>query len=70
MLFFSNTLEIILVTAMEHNGVVGEGFQMVAFPAAIEMERFLDIHAFIPFFELGGLVRSANITSHRPPRGN
>ena len=43
MLFFSSTLETILVTAMEHSGVVGDGFQIVAFPAAIEMERFLEI---------------------------
>jgi hypothetical protein len=50
-LFLSNTLETILVTAMEHRGVVGEGFQMVAFPAAIEMERFLDI--FMRSSELG-----------------
>ena len=41
-LFFSRTLETILVTAIEHSGVVGEGFQMVALPAAIEMERFLE----------------------------
>ena len=41
-LFFSSTLETILVTAIEHSGVVGEGFQMVALPAAIEMERFLE----------------------------
>jgi hypothetical protein len=27
---------------MEHSGVVGEGFQIVAFPAAIEIERFLN----------------------------
>lgn len=48
--FFSNTLETILVTAMEHSGVVGEGFQMVAFPAAIEMERFLDNSCVHPLF--------------------
>lgn len=41
-LFFSRTLETILVTAIEHSGVVGEGFHMVALPAAIEMERFLE----------------------------
>ena len=39
--FFSNTPETILVTAMEHSGVLGEGFQMVALPAAIEIARFL-----------------------------
>ena len=47
-LFFSSTLETILVTAIEHSGVVGEGFQMVALPAAIEMDRFLGglLHAY------------------------
>jgi hypothetical protein len=42
-LFFSSTLETILVTAIEQSGVVGEGFQIVALPAAIEIERFLEI---------------------------
>ena len=27
--------------AIEHNGVVGEGFHIVAFPAASESARFL-----------------------------
>lgn len=31
----------ILVTAMEVNGVVGDGFQIVAFPAAKESDKFL-----------------------------
>jgi hypothetical protein len=31
-----------VVTAMEHRGVVGEGFQSVALPAASESARFLD----------------------------
>ena len=39
--FFSKTPETILVTAMEHNGVLGEGFQIVALPTAIEMAKFL-----------------------------
>lgn len=39
--FFSNTFAIKDVTAIEHNGVVGEGFHMVAFPAAKESARFL-----------------------------
>lgn len=43
--FFSKTLATILVTAMEHSGVLGEGFQIVALPAAIEIARFLPIHA-------------------------
>src|SRR5216684_571964 len=45
--FFSKTPETILVTAMEHNGVLGEGFQIVALPAAIEIARFL--HLKTPF---------------------
>jgi hypothetical protein len=39
--FFSKTPPTILVTAMEHSGVLGEGFQIVALPAAIEIARFL-----------------------------
>jgi hypothetical protein len=29
---------------MEHSGVLGEGFQIVALPTAIEIARFLQIH--------------------------
>ncbi len=32
------------VTAMEHRGVLGEGFQSVAFPAARDKARFLGAH--------------------------
>ena len=39
--FLSRTPDIILVTAIEHKGVVGDGFQMVAFPAASDNARFL-----------------------------
>jgi hypothetical protein len=39
--FCSKTLEIILVTAMEQSGVVADGFQRVAFPAARDRARFL-----------------------------
>jgi len=37
----SSTLDTIFVTAMAHKGVVGEGFHIVAFPAANERARFL-----------------------------
>ncbi len=43
--FFSKTPAMILVTAMEHSGVLGEGFQIVALPAAIEIARFLQKQA-------------------------
>lgn len=39
--FLSSTLDTIFVTAIAHNGVVGDGFQIVAFPAANERARFL-----------------------------
>ena len=39
--FFSSTLETIFVTAMEQSGVLGAGFQSVAFPAAKDNARFL-----------------------------
>ena len=39
--FLSSTLATIFVTAMEHSDVVGDGFHIVALPAAIEIERFL-----------------------------
>jgi hypothetical protein len=42
--FRSNTLAMIFVTAMAHNGVVGEGFQTFAFPAAKDNEKFLSGH--------------------------
>jgi hypothetical protein len=38
----SRTLETIFVTAMEQRGVVGDGFQSVALPAANERAKFLD----------------------------
>jgi hypothetical protein len=48
--FFSKTPETILVTAMEHSGVLGEGFQIVALPAAIEIARFLHFtHSSVQF---------------------
>lgn len=40
--FASKTLETILVTATAQRGVLGDGFQSVAFPAAIESARFLN----------------------------
>jgi hypothetical protein len=40
--FLSRTLATILVTAIEHSGVVGDGFQTVALPAAMERATFLD----------------------------
>jgi len=40
--FFSRTVETIFVTAIAHRGVVGDGFQIVAFPAARESARFLN----------------------------
>ena len=40
----SRTRETMLITAMEHKGVVGDGFQMVAFPAAIDSAKFLCSH--------------------------
>lgn len=40
--FFSRTDAIILVVAMLVRGVVGEGFQRVAFPAARDSARFLN----------------------------
>lgn len=45
--FFSKTFEIIDVTAMEHRGVVGEGFHIVAFPAARDKARFLYLRILI-----------------------
>lgn len=39
----SNTSAIIFVTAMAHRGVVGEGFQTFAFPAAKDSEKFLAV---------------------------
>ena len=39
--FLSSTLDTNFVTAIAHNGVVGDGFQIVAFPAANERARFL-----------------------------
>lgn len=39
--FLSSTPATIFVTAMEHSDVVGDGFHIVALPAAIEIERFL-----------------------------
>ncbi len=47
--FRSKTPETILVTAMEHSDVLGEGFQIVALPAAIEIARFLHFDAVHPF---------------------
>jgi len=41
--FFSKTPEMILVTAMEHNRVLGKGFQIVALPTTIEIARFLHL---------------------------
>lgn len=40
--FFFSTSETIFVTAMEHRGVLGEGFHKVALPAANDNARFLD----------------------------
>lgn len=37
----SSTSAIIFVTAIAHRGVVGEGFQIFAFPAAKDSEKFL-----------------------------
>jgi len=34
---------------MEHSDVLGEGFQIVALPAAIEIARFLHFDAVHPF---------------------
>jgi len=39
--FLSSTPAIILVTAMEQSGVLGEGFHTFALPAASESEKFL-----------------------------
>lgn len=52
--FFSRTAEMIFVTAIEHRGVVFEGFHKVAFPAARLKERFLyisksNVNAFLFF---------------------
>jgi hypothetical protein len=58
--FFSKTPETILVTAIEHNGVLCEGFQIVALPAAIEIARFQ------PYIATGKL--NADKTP-RTPRG-
>lgn len=38
--FFSKTWAMILVTAMAHNGVEGDGFHSVALPAAKDREKF------------------------------
>jgi hypothetical protein len=38
--FLTKTSAMIFVTAMEHSGVVGEGFQMVLFPAASDRAKF------------------------------
>jgi len=43
----SRTLEIIFVIAMEQRGVLGDGFQSVALPAASERARFLNACFFI-----------------------
>ena len=40
-LFLSRTPETILVTAIEHKGVLGDGFQTVALPAANASAKFL-----------------------------
>jgi len=40
--FLSRTVDTIFVTAMAHKGVVGDGFQIVAFPAAKESAKFLN----------------------------
>jgi hypothetical protein len=56
----TRTPETILVTAIEHNGVLCEGFQIVALPAAIEIARFQ------PYIATGKL--NADKTP-RTPRG-
>lgn len=40
-LFFSNTEAIIFVIAIEHSGVLSEGFQIVELPAMKERAKFL-----------------------------
>jgi len=39
--FLSRTSDIILVTAIAQSGVVGDGFQIVEFPAARDIAKFL-----------------------------
>ena len=69
--FFSRTPETILVTAMEQSGVVGEGFQIVALPAAIEIARFLHFtRTSIQFFRVLLIQQGSINTSHILQQGS